>query len=127
MVDALFSLTDPGDEVILTDPTYEGMVNRVRLFGAAPRFVPLSPASGEWRLDLKALGAAVTERTRVLFISSPSFPSGRVASEEEWEAITSICRERDRGSSTARCSKEFSSTTRRFVTRPRSPACATAP
>jgi aspartate/methionine/tyrosine aminotransferase len=52
MVDALFSLTDPGDEVILTDPTYEGMVNRVRLVGAAPRFVPLSLASGEWRLSI---------------------------------------------------------------------------
>jgi aspartate/methionine/tyrosine aminotransferase len=72
------------------------MVNRVRLVGAAPRFVPLSPASGEWRLlDLEALGAVVTERTRVLFISSPPFPTGRVASDEKWEAITSICRERD--------------------------------
>jgi aspartate/methionine/tyrosine aminotransferase len=94
-IDALFSLTDPGDEVILTDPTYAGMVNRVRLVGAAPRLVPLSPVSGEWRLDLEALGVAVTERTRVLFISSPSLPTGWVASEEEWEAITSICRERD--------------------------------
>jgi aspartate/methionine/tyrosine aminotransferase len=37
----------------------------------------------------------VNERTRVLFISSPSLPTGWVASEEEWEAIASICRERD--------------------------------
>src|SRR5712691_415639 len=93
MLDALFCLTDPGDEVILTDPTYAGMLNRVRLVGAAPRFVPLSPASGEWRLDLEALRAAVTGRTRVLFISSPSLPTGWVASEQEWETITSICRE----------------------------------
>ena len=34
MVDALLCLTDPGDEVILTDPTYAGMINRVRLVGA---------------------------------------------------------------------------------------------
>jgi N-succinyldiaminopimelate aminotransferase len=95
MVDALFCLTDPGDEVILTDPTYAGMLNRARLVGAVPRLVPLSPASGEWRLDLEALRAAVTERTRVLFISSPSLPTGWVASDEEWEAIASICRERD--------------------------------
>ena len=53
MVDALFSLTDPGDEVILTDPTYEGMVNRVRLVKqlvASSRFPPRA-ASGDsiWR------------------------------------------------------------------------------
>jgi aspartate/methionine/tyrosine aminotransferase len=37
----------------------------------------------------------VTDRTRVLFISSPSLPTGRVATEEEWNAIASLCRERD--------------------------------
>ena len=41
MLDALFCLTDPGDEVVLTDPTYAGMLNRVRLAGAVPRLVPL--------------------------------------------------------------------------------------
>jgi aspartate/methionine/tyrosine aminotransferase len=95
MLDALFCLTDPGDEVILTDPTYAGMLNRVRLVGAVPRLVPLHVENGEWRLDFDALGAAVTDRTRVLFISSPSLPSGWVASDEEWEAVVSICRERD--------------------------------
>lgn len=51
MVDALFCLTDPGDEVVLTDPTYAGMLNRVRLIGAVPRLVPLTVAHGEWRLS----------------------------------------------------------------------------
>src|ERR687894_634290 len=37
MLDALFCLTDPGDEVILTDPTYAGMINRVRLARPGPR------------------------------------------------------------------------------------------
>src|SRR6266540_927093 len=44
MLDALFCLTDPGDEVILTDPTYAGMLNRVRLAGAEPQLVPLHVA-----------------------------------------------------------------------------------
>jgi aspartate/methionine/tyrosine aminotransferase len=95
MLDALFCLTDPGDEVILTDPTYAGMVNRVRLAGAVPQLVPLHVADGEWRLDLEALPGAVTERTRVVFIGSPSLPSGWVASDEEWDAIASTCREQD--------------------------------
>src|SRR6266550_407449 len=55
MLDALFCLTDPGDEVILTDPTYAGMLDRVRLVGATPRLVPLQVIDGEWRLDLGAL------------------------------------------------------------------------
>ena len=46
MLDALFCLTDPGDEVIVTDPTYAGMLNRVRLVGAVPRLVPLGAAEG---------------------------------------------------------------------------------
>jgi aspartate/methionine/tyrosine aminotransferase len=95
MLDALFCLTDPGDEVVLTDPTYAGMVNRVRLVGAVPQLAPLHVSDGEWRLDLDVLRAGVTGRTRVLFISSPSLPTGWVASDEEWEAIASICRERD--------------------------------
>jgi aspartate/methionine/tyrosine aminotransferase len=95
MLDALFCLTDPGDEVVLTDPTYAGMLNRARLVGAVPRLARLQVADGEWRLDLDDLSAAVTERTRVVFVNNPSFPSGWVASDAEWDAIATICRERD--------------------------------
>ncbi|MDQ3893152.1 MAG: pyridoxal phosphate-dependent aminotransferase [Actinomycetota bacterium] len=95
MLDALFCLTDPGDEVVLTDPTYAGMLNRVRLVGAVPRLVPLNVRDGEWRLDVGALRAALTDRTRVLFLNNASFPSGWVASDDEWDAVASICRERE--------------------------------
>ena len=95
MLDALLCLTDPGDEVILTDPTYAGMINRVRLAGAVPRLAPLRVQNGEWRLDPDGLAAAVSARTRVVFINNASFPSGWVASDEEWEQICSLCRERD--------------------------------
>jgi len=95
MVDALFCVTDPGDEVILTDPTYAGMINRVRLVGAVPRLAPLVVADGAWRLDLDALAAAVTDATRVVFVHSASFPTGWVPSDEEWEAICALCRDRD--------------------------------
>jgi aspartate/methionine/tyrosine aminotransferase len=95
MLDALFCLTDLGDEVVLTDPTYAGMLNRVRLVGAEPRLVPLRVEDGEWRLDLDTLHEAVGEKTRVIFVNNASFPSGWVASEAEWDAIASLCRERD--------------------------------
>jgi aspartate/methionine/tyrosine aminotransferase len=95
MLDALFCLTDPGDEVILTDPTYAGMLNRVRLAGASPRLVPLRVIGADWRLDVDEIAAAVGPRTRVVFVNNASFPSGWVASDEEWSAVASICRERD--------------------------------
>ena len=95
MLDALLCLTDPGDEVILTDPTYAGMINRVRLAGAVPSLVPLSAESGSWRLDVDALRGAVTARTRVVFVNCASFPSGWVADDAEWEAIAACCVEHD--------------------------------
>jgi Aminotransferase class I and II len=60
MLDAVFCPTDLGDEVILTDPTHAGMINRVRLVGASPRLVRLQPQAGEWRLDTDALPTLVT-------------------------------------------------------------------
>src|SRR6266566_9771558 len=51
------------DEVIVTDPTYAGMLNRVRLVGAVPQLIPMHSDTGEWRLDLDALRAAASDRT----------------------------------------------------------------
>jgi aspartate/methionine/tyrosine aminotransferase len=95
MLDALFCVADAGDEVLMTDPTYAGMVNRVRLVGAVPRFAPLVASTGEWRLDLDAFRDVVSDRTRAVFINNASFPSGWVASGYELEEIASVCRERD--------------------------------
>ena len=95
MVDALFATTDPGDEVIVTDPTYAGVINRVRIVGASPRMVPLRAESGEWRLDTDALAAAAGPRTRAVFVINPGMPTGHVFSDEEWDEVSSLCRERD--------------------------------
>src|SRR5215831_6001866 len=66
ILNALLVVTDPGDEVILTDPTYAGMLQRVRLAGAVPKLVPLRADASGWRLDVEALQAAVSDRTRAL-------------------------------------------------------------
>ncbi len=92
ILDALLATTDPGDEVILTDPIYAGIINRVRLAGAVPRFVPLLTRSGEWRLDLDALGRALRPNARALLAMSPSMPSGAVLDRGEWEALSDLCR-----------------------------------
>ena len=63
--------------------------------GAVPRLVPLHPEQGEWRLDIDALAAAVTDRTRAVFVANPGMPTGNHLNDQEWEAIASICQERD--------------------------------
>lgn len=95
LLNALLAVTDPGDEVVLSDPTYAGMLNRVRLVGALPRLVPLRATADGWRMDADALRAAVTARTRAVFLASASFPSGWVADEREWATVAELCSERD--------------------------------
>src|SRR4029450_9168091 len=94
MLDALFCLTDPGDGVILTDPTYAGLLNRVRLVGGVPRFVPYLVRDGEWRLHLDAL-RATAPGARAIIMMSPSMPSGAVLTETEWRAVCDVCVEHD--------------------------------
>ena len=95
ILDALLAIVDAGDEVVVTDPTYAGIVNRVRLVGGTPRFAPYRVVDGEWRLDLDALHAAVGERTAAIVIMSPSMPSGATLDEDEWRAVCDLCRDRD--------------------------------
>jgi aspartate/methionine/tyrosine aminotransferase len=95
MLDALLCTTDPGDGVVVTDPTYAGIVNRVRLAGAVPRLVPLRVDGGEWRLDLEALRAACGSGTRAIFLPNPAMPTGAVLNAEEWATVTELCSERD--------------------------------
>jgi aspartate/methionine/tyrosine aminotransferase len=92
MLDAIYCVTDPGDEVILTDPTYAGMVNRVRLAGAVPRLAPLRIVDDEWRLDPESFRAAAGPRTSAVFILNPSFPTGMAMTAEEWEVVAEVCR-----------------------------------
>jgi aspartate/methionine/tyrosine aminotransferase len=95
MLDAIFVATDPGDEVLLTDPTYAGMLNRVRLAGAVPRLIPLRVADGAWRLDPIDLRVAVTDRTRAIFLLNPAFPTGHRLADDEWSAVADLVLERD--------------------------------
>jgi aspartate/methionine/tyrosine aminotransferase len=92
---ALNATVDVGDEVIVTDPTYAGMINRVRLVGAIPRTVPLHVQDGGWRLDADRLRTAVGPKTRALFLMNPAFPHGARLTQSEWQAVADVCLEND--------------------------------
>lgn len=87
ILNALLAIIEPGDEVIITDPAYAGLINRIRLAGGVPKLVPLIVTIDGWRLDLEALADAVSDKVRVILTMSPSMPSGIVHTEDEWKAI----------------------------------------
>jgi aspartate/methionine/tyrosine aminotransferase len=95
LLSVLLATVDQGDEVIVTDPTYAGFINRIRLAGARPVFVPLVVVDGRWRLDLDGLARAVSSKTRAAVLMSPSMPSGHVFTDEEWAAVAAGCERAD--------------------------------
>jgi N-succinyldiaminopimelate aminotransferase len=95
LLNSLLATVDPGDEIIVTDPTYAGIVNRVHLAGGTPKLVPFQVVDNEWRLDVEALAASVGDATTGMLLMSPSMPSGGTFAREDWETICDLCRERD--------------------------------
>ena len=92
---ALLAVLEPGDEVLLTDPTYVGLINRVRLAGGVPRFLPMLPSADGWRPDLDALQQIDPSAIKAALLMSPSMPSGAVFNVDEWQAIIHFCQRAD--------------------------------
>jgi aspartate/methionine/tyrosine aminotransferase len=95
LLNVVLALVDPGDEVVVTDPTYAGIVNRIRLAGGTPTFVPFVATDDGWRFDRNALTRIVTPKTTGFLLMSPSMPSGGYLDAGDWEAVCDLCRERD--------------------------------
>jgi aspartate/methionine/tyrosine aminotransferase len=96
ILNVLLATIEIGDEVILTDPTYVGLINRVHLCGAIPKLVPFRfDPGGEWRLDRNALRASVGPKTKAMLLMTPSMPSGGCFDASDWELIGELCTAND--------------------------------
>jgi aspartate/methionine/tyrosine aminotransferase len=95
LLNVVLALVDPGDELVVTDPTYAGIVNRIRLAGGVPRFVPFLAGEDGWRFDREALERVVGPQATGFLLMSPSMPSGGYLDEDDWQAVCNLCRERD--------------------------------
>jgi aspartate/methionine/tyrosine aminotransferase len=91
----LLAVLEPGDEVLLTDPTYVGLINRVRLAGGVPRFMPMLPTAEGWRPDIDALYAIDPDNIVAALLMSPSMPTGAVFTVDEWQALIDFCERAD--------------------------------
>ncbi len=90
----LRALLNPGDEVIVPEPSYVAYAPCVAFAGGIPVPVALDPAQA-YRMDPELIGAAVTERTKAVLFGSPSNPTGSAQSAADLTALAALAVERD--------------------------------
>jgi len=78
---------NPGDEAVIMDPEYSGITEAVTLFGAKSIFVPMKE---DLHLDFKGIEGKVTERTKMIFLSNPSNPTGQVLRKDEITFLSNL-------------------------------------
>ena len=90
-LNCVLAIADPGDEFILPMPFYFNQEMAIRMCGCTP--VPV-PVNDDWSLNVEALAAAITPRTRAIVTVSPNNPTGAVYSEESLTAVNRLCAEK---------------------------------
>jgi len=90
---AAMALLNPGDEVLIFEPFYGYHVSLMQSQRVKPVLVAL--AEPDYALDVAALRAAVTPKTRAILLNTPTNPSGKVFTRSELEAIAAVVMEHD--------------------------------
>lgn len=85
----LHALTDPGDEIIVFEPSYGYHLHACSIAGVTTRTVTLE--APDFRIDMDAVAAQITPKTRAILINTPSNPSGKVFTKEELQGIADLC------------------------------------
>jgi len=88
----LWSLVNPGDEVLMFDPYFVMYPALTKLVGGAPVVINTYP---DFRIDLNKVREAITPRTKLILLNSPGNPTGVVASEAEVRGLAEIAREKN--------------------------------
>ena len=89
---SFLSLLDPGDEILLPDPYFVMYKHLATICGATVKFYDTYPkrAGERFGLDLDQVQSLVTEKTKIVFVNSPSNPTGGMLSRDEVEGVTRI-------------------------------------
>jgi len=78
----IMAITDPGDEVIIPEPTYTSYREVIILAGCTPVFVPLSEEKG-WAFELEKFESAITGKTKAIFYCNPNNPTGTIYTKDQ--------------------------------------------
>jgi methionine aminotransferase len=90
---AVQALVGPGDQVLVFDPSYDSYEPAVQLAGAECVHIALQPP--QFRYDWQAIGAALTDRTRLVIINSPHNPACTCLCEQDLTELAALLRDRD--------------------------------
>ncbi len=91
---ALRAMIDPGDEVLIPQPSYVSYEPCAILTGAKPVIIELK-AENEFRLTAQELRDACTDKTKVLVLPFPNNPTGAIMERADLEAIAEVIEEKD--------------------------------
>lgn len=78
---------NPGDEALIPDPEYSAYAESVSLFGGTPVSVPLKE---DFHIDFAAMEKRISSKTKVIFVSNPGNPTGRVLREDEIQSLARL-------------------------------------
>ncbi len=91
---AIMAVVNPGDEVIIPIPAYSTHMRQVEMAGGVNTLIP-TKEHDHFKPDIKAMEAAITDKTKAIFYSSPNNPTGAVYSKADTEAIARMAIEND--------------------------------
>lgn len=89
LMNVIMALIGPGDEVVIPAPFWVSYVEQVRLAGGTPVVVS-STLDEDWKPPVARIAAAITPRTRLIMLSSPSNPSGSVLTAAEMQELADV-------------------------------------
>ena len=89
---AVQALVDAGDEVLAVTPVWPNLTAQPLILGADLKCFSLQPQGGLWKLDLQALLAQITGKTKLLILNAPNNPTGWTLDRAEQRAILAQCR-----------------------------------
>ena len=91
---AMRAMLDPGDEVLIPQPSYVSYVPCAQLIHAVPVIIELKEEN-EFRLTKQELLDAITDKTKMLVMPFPNNPTGAIMEKEDLEEIAKVCVEKD--------------------------------
>ncbi|MFQ6105918.1 MAG: aminotransferase class I/II-fold pyridoxal phosphate-dependent enzyme, partial [Candidatus Hydrothermarchaeaceae archaeon] len=94
LYEAVMAVVNPGDEVLLQDPSWVSYEPMVQLADGKPVFVPTHEDDG-FRITPEAVSERITRKTKAIIINSPSNPTGGVLRKCELEGIGELCIDHD--------------------------------
>ncbi len=91
---AMRSMLDPGDEVLIPQPSYVSYLPCAYMADGVPVIIELQ-AENDFKLTKEELEAAITPKTKILVLPFPNNPTGAIMTKEELEPIAQVVREHD--------------------------------